>query len=291
MIEHILGNYFVRKNLLSQDQLDLILKRQSEAKVRLGTIAVSEGMMTEEEAETVNMLQQSIDKHFGDIAVDLGYLTNVQVKALLSEQQNSFILFMQTIGDEKLMDASGFKRAIKQYQKDYGVTTARLEAMKSDDISAIVMTCLLGHSIHFERHASIGVRLMTRLVDKDICIGDAYTTDGSEKLCAGMYQHIIGTRSYFTGFSNCDGGLREIAKGFARDQYEEDEMFINDAAGEFLNCINGLFITTASREGENFDAEPQCYADADELSGVTGRRTLHIPIYCKKSGVEFIFSE
>ncbi len=287
-----MGNYFVKRGLLTEEQLRIVIERQSVAKVRLGTIAVSEGMMTEEEADTVNMLQQSIDKHFGDIAVDLGYLSKTQVNALLSEQQNSFMLFMQTVNDEKFISHSDFKHAIKQYQKEYGVTTARLEAMKSDDISAIVKTSFGGQAIHFERHASIGVRLMTRLVDKDICIGEAYSTEGTDKTYSGMYQRIIGKRAYCTGFSDTKDGLREIARGFARDQYEDDELFIYDAAGEFLNCINGLFITTASREGENYDAEPQMHLEKTRLPEVLGKRTLHIPVYCPNgSEVEFIFSE
>ncbi len=291
MIEYVLGNYFVKKGLLTEKQLKNILDRQSSVKVRLGTIAVSEGLMTQAQADTVNMLQQSVDMHFGDIAVEKGYLTQAQVKALLSEQGKAYIIFMQTIQDEDLMSVAEFERAVRRFQLDCGITTARLEAMKSDDITAIVTTSLENFSTDFEQHAAIGIRLMTRLVDKDVYIGAAYLADNTEDSHPGVYQKLTGERIYNTGLISGIEGLRMIAKGFAREQYEEDELFIYDAAGEFLNCINGLFITTASREGTLYEAEPQHFISEADQAVSLGSRALHIPIFGKDGSAEFIFVE
>ena len=294
MIAQILGNYFVDKGLLTKGQLQNVLKKQSGIKVRLGSIAVSEGLMTLAQADAVNMLQQSIDKPFGDIAIDKGYLTETQLKSLLREQGNEYILFMQNLNDDGLIDVPAFENAVQQFKIDAGITTTMLEAMKAGSIDAIIDAFVGINMPEYSGHAGIGVRLVVRLVNKDAYIGRGYESDDVSTLDSGVFQkvNLPDGSFYYTGLTDKSSGLHAIARGFAKDQFEEDELFVIDIAGEFLNCINGLFCTTMDSEDTNYEIEPQMHLSADQIpSAIQGTKALHIPIYIDDSETELVFIE
>lgn len=72
MVEYLLGNYLVKQGKITKDQLEEVIAKQDETRVKMGLLAVTEGIMTVEQAESVNRLQASMDKRFGDIAVEKG---------------------------------------------------------------------------------------------------------------------------------------------------------------------------------------------------------------------------
>lgn len=291
MIAQILGKYFVEKEFLTNGQLQSVLKKQQGRKVRLGTIAVSEGLMTLAQADAVNMLQQSIDKPFGDLAVYKGFLTITQVKSLLREQGNEFILFMQTLNDEGLMDVPAFESAVRQFQIDSGVTTTTLEAMKAGSIDAIIETCMGDNMNEYTDHVGTAVRLVVRIIDRDAYIGRARITSDISKLPSGVFQKVTTPdgHTYTCAITDEKEGLSAIASGFAKDQFENDDLFIIDAAGEFLNCVNGLFCTTISHEEPSYDIEPQQFFSHENIPGIIkGSKILHMPIYIGSSMAEFV---
>ena len=291
MIAHILGNYFVENKLITKGQLQSVLKKQTGRKVRLGTIAVSEGLMTLAQAEAVNMLQQSIDKPFGDIAVYKGFLTDTQVKSLLREQGSEFILFMQNLSDDGLMDVPSFEAALKQFKIDTGATTTTIEAMKAGSIDAIIDTYVGDILPDYSDHAGTAVRLVTRIVEKNAYIEKAYLTDDVSALPSGVFQKVVRDdgSSYYTGLTDKDHGLSAVAQGFAKDQFEEDELFVIDASGEFLNCINGLFCTSASKDNRSLEIEPQQFlSDKNIPSVISGTSILHVPIVIGDGVTDFV---
>lgn len=288
MIEYVLGNYFVEKGLITRGQYQSAIRRQADVKVQLGTIAVSEGLMSQAQADAVNNLQHSIDKRFGDIAVDKEFLTPAQVRSLLKEQGNPYIIFMQSLSDAGVLSVNDFENAVRQFQFEHGLTTTRMETMKSDSVSAIVDALLPDEMSEYLRPISVGIRLMTRLVDRQLYISNAYITDLS-KPAAGLFQHLKGASRYVDGFSDVSGGLASLAKGFAKEQYEDSEAFNRDAVGELLNCINGLYATAMSREGIEYEISPQQYIEADDFRNrISGSKMLHIPIFNDENQAEFI---
>ncbi|MBR5376756.1 MAG: hypothetical protein IK139_05700 [Lachnospiraceae bacterium] len=291
MIAQILGKYFVEKEFLTNGQLQSVLKKQQGRKVRLGTIAVSEGLMTLAQADAVNMLQQSIDKPFGDLAIYKGFLTITQVKSLLREQGNEFILFMQTLNDEGLMDVPAFESAVRQFQIDSGVTTTTLEAMKAGSIDAIIESYMEDAMGEFTDHVGVAVRLVIRIIDRDAYIGKARVTTDVSDLPSGVFQRVTTPEgeTYICALIDEKQGLSAIASGFTKDQFENDDLFIIDAAGEFLNCINGLFCTTISHEEPSYDIEPQQFYSHENIPNIiSGSKILHMPIYIGSSIAEFV---
>ncbi len=291
MIAQILGKYFVDKDFLTNGQLQTVLKKQQGKKVRLGTIAVSEGLMTLAQADAVNMLQQSIDKPFGDLAVYKGFLTETQVKSLLKEQGNEFILFMQTLNDEGLMDVPAFESAVRQFQIDSGATTTTLEAMKAGSIDAIIETYLCDDMNEYLDHVGTAIRLVVRIIDRDAYIGKAYITNDLSTLPSAVFQRITTPtgKKYCCALTDEKQGLSAIASGFAKEQFENDELFIIDAAGEFLNCVNGLFCTTVSHKDPTYDIEPQQFFSHSNIPDtISGSKIYHMPIYLDSNISEFI---
>ena len=97
MVEYILGNYLVETDRMSREQLQGVIAKLDEVRVKMGLLAVAEGMMTVEQAEEVNRYQATVDKRFGDIAVERGYLSEEQIGNLLKKQGNAYLAFAQEL--------------------------------------------------------------------------------------------------------------------------------------------------------------------------------------------------
>ena len=291
MVAYVLGNYFVDNGLLTRGQLQTVMSKQDKVKVQLGTIAVSEGLMTQAQADAVNNLQAAVDKRFGDIAVDKEFLTPRQVSSLLKEQGNEYLIFMQTVLDDNLMTSIQFETAVKQFQKETGVTTSRLEAMKSDSIHEIVSAYILPDMDQHSQMVSVMARMMVRLVDRHAYIGKAYQQDDIS-LNSGIFQVIVGKEPLEDGFLEVDNGIVALASGFAKEPCDDNDELAKDAAGEFLNCINGLYITSLSKENINKELQPQEFVfDSVPAKDVSGRRIFHVPVFISNGSFEYVIIE
>ena len=101
MFNQLFGKYLVEQNVITDIELDVILTRQEDERLKLGTIAVAQNLMTEQQVKEVNYLQVQQDKRFGVIAVECGYLTEDQVVSLLTKQGNMYMKFIQIFTDMK----------------------------------------------------------------------------------------------------------------------------------------------------------------------------------------------
>lgn len=70
MVENILGNYLVKTGKITDEQLQAVIQKEDETRVKMGLLAVSEGILTIDQADYINGLQATMDKRFGDIAVE-----------------------------------------------------------------------------------------------------------------------------------------------------------------------------------------------------------------------------
>ena len=138
MFSQLFGKHLEEQGIISATELQDILKKVSSERVKLGTIAVAEGLMTEQQSEEVNHLQVQFDKRFGDIAVEKGYLTEAQVEDLLSKQGSSYMKFLQVLLESKRIAPSKVDENMVQFQKKYGFSNDEFNALKNDDIDAII---------------------------------------------------------------------------------------------------------------------------------------------------------
>ena len=101
-------------------------------------------------------------------------------------------------------------------------------------------------------------------------------------------QSLQGEHSFITCFSEGNGALLQTCCNFAQEAFEELDLFTLDAAGELLNCINGLFASVQSREGTFLELLPPDY---DTITAKTKTNICKIPIFIDDKKFYFTVAE
>lgn len=290
MVEYLVGNYLVESGKITREQLDVVLEKQDTARVKLGVIAVAEGMMTAEQAEQVNSLQVVMDKRFGDIAVEKNYLTEEQVGKLLKKQGNAYLMFVQTLMDEKLLDINGMNKVMDEFRKAYGLNNSELEDIKSDDVERIIPSMLPDDAAEYAELFSIALRTMVRFVDRHVYVKRAEFID-ADKIAPDtlVSQSMEGTDGVLDGLYECTGGLLKACKKFGQEEFEFLDEDALDAGGEMLNCINGLYVSAKSRDGVFLELMPPEYETIGDK--VAGKKVCALPVYIKSKALYFIIGK
>ena len=133
MVENILGNYLVKTGKITDEQLQAVIQKEDETRVKMGLLAVSEGILTIDQADYINGLQATMDKRFGDIAVEKGFLTEDQISNLLKKQGNAYLTFAQTLVNENLLSMQELENMLDGFQEEYGFTKSDMEDLRSDE--------------------------------------------------------------------------------------------------------------------------------------------------------------
>lgn len=288
MVQYILGNYFVKTGKLTGKQLKDVLEKQDKTRVKLGLIAQSEGLMNEKQTAEVNRLQATLDKRFGDIAVEKGYLTEEQVDRLLKLQGNPYLAFVQTIVDEGLMTAAEVDDAVSAYRIEKGYGASEIDDLKSGEVDRILPLYLTGKSAEYLDIAGVAIRTMIRFIDRNLYIGDVVQT-GDTKLKNAAVQSIQGEQGWKSAFAEEDGGLVLMASIFAKDDFKEVDEDVLDSAGEFLNCINGLYASALSYKSIHVELLPPAYTREETV--IKGNNVCLMPIYIQDKKLLFVISK
>lgn len=284
MISFLLGNYLVEEGFMTKEQLAHVVALQEKIRVKLGLIAVSEGMLTLDQADAINRMQQVMDKRFGDIAVETGYLTEAQVSSLLKMQGNEFLTFAQTLVDEGIITMDKIQLVLRSYQVENGLTNTELEAIKSGEIDKIVPLFLPQGAEEYEEIVAVALKTVVRCIDRH-----AYPKNGmlvnSADLKKPVSQELVGSETWKVCFSDEDNGLCCLASGFAKEEFAEVDADVQDAVGELLNCISGLFATAQSNKGVTLELMPP---ELGEDSSVSGKDILVMPFGIGTATVNFV---
>ena len=287
MVEYILGNYLVGTGKISSEQLEVVVEQLDKIRVKLGLIAVAEGMMTLAQAEEVNRLQSVMDKRFGDIAIEKGYLTDDQIGNLLKAQGNTYMSFVQSLVNEGFVKMEEIDTIFDGYREENGFTKSDMETLKSDEPERIVPLFLTPETMKHQDVIGVAVRTIIRCVDRHMYIGKAYLKDGIELKDAAV-QEVEGEGGYVAGFMEQYGGLLKTASIFGQEDFKKVDIDALDAAGEFLNCVNGLHASALSKNGLILELlPPNLVTDKTELSG----SVCVMPLYIKGMSMAFIVKE
>ena len=287
MVEYIFGNYLVETGKITKMQLTKTLAAQNTVRVKLGLIAVAEDMMTIEQTEEVNRLQALMDRRFGDIAMEKGYLTAEQVNTLLKKQGNTYLSFIQAMINSRFLDMEDVELVINTFRLIYNYTNSEIEDLKSDDPARIIPLCLPEEGKQFADIISTAVKTLIRLVDRHVYIGKAEMTSSfPEKNMVS--QSLQGEHSFISCFSEGTGALLQTCCNYAQEAFEELDLLALDAAGELLNCINGLFVSMLSREGTFLELLPPDY---DNIISKTKTNICKVPIFIDDKKFYFTVAE
>ena len=287
MVSQILGNYMVEEGYMTREQFAKVLEEQTKIRVKLGLIAVSEGMLTLDQADAINRMQQVLDKRFGDIAVEKGYLTENQVSSLLKMQGNEYLTFAQTLVDSGIITMDKLGAVLKNFQVENGYTTTEMEAIKSGEVEKIVPLFLPQGAEEYEAVVTVALKTVIRCIDSQ-----AYPMNGvladSVSLKRPVLQELSGKQYWKIGFSDVDESLCSIASVFARENFSVVDEDAQDAVGEFVNCINGLFATSLSAQGISVELLPPELGKSAEVSG---KKILMIPFGICGTTVHFVVTD
>lgn len=288
MVEYILGNYLVETGKISAAQLQTVLHKQDSVRVKLGLIAVSEGFMTTEQAEEVNEIQAIRDKRFGDIAVEKGYLTDEQVGKLLKEQGNTYLMFIQTLVDEHLLQMAEVDGILEEFRKKNDFTNTELEDIKRDDVDRIVPLYLPEEAQQYSELVGVAVRTLIRLIDRRVYVGSATVSTCLEGK-AMVSQQLEGEGGFLDCLAEDTGALLKAGSIFGQEDFMELDADVLDAAGELLNCINGLYASNKSREGQVLELLPPSYMP--EGTKQSKDFVCNVPIYINGKKLYFIVAQ
>lgn len=287
MVASILGRFMVKTGKMSQEQYQQILDAQDKVRVRMGLMAVSEGLLTVEQADEINKQQAVMDKRFGDIAIEQGYLTKEQVGNLLKMQGNEYLTFVQNVVDAGILDMEEMNACLKAFQQENNFTNSNMEALKSADLDKIVEIYLPLEALVYQDIIGVAVRTVFRCIDRFVYIEEAMMTNRIQ--IEGMVsQTMEGTPSIQTCFAEAEGGLVKLAATYAQEQMQDMDEEVLDAAGELLNCINGLYASAKSREGISLELLPPVYQQ--EAGKAEAEELCVLPIYVKNKKLFFIVS-
>lgn len=287
MVGYLLGNYMVEEGFMTKEQLEAIISAQERVRVKLGLIAVSEGMLTLDQAAAINRLQQGMDKRFGDIAIEKGYLTEAQVTNLLKMQGNDYLTFAQTLVDEGIVTMNKQQVILKDYQIENGFTNTELEAVRSGDAEKIIPLFLPQGADEYQEIVTIALKMLVRCVDRHAYPMYGRLADAKEagKLKTLVAQELTGAEHWQSGIAGEEGGLCAVASAFAGEEYYEVNEDVQDAAGEFLNCVNGLFAAAKGMRNVELELMPPEFL---ENGMAEGSSSLIMPFGIRGAEVNFI---
>lgn len=276
MVEYILGDYLVEEEKISKEQLDEIIEKMDKVRVKLGLIAVAEGMMTMEQADEVNRLQATMDKRFGDIAVEKGYLTDEQIGNLLKAQGNTYMAFAQVLVDAGIIKMEEIDTLWEGFRKKNSFSKPDMEMLKSDDPDKIIPLYLTPETLEFEEWIGVAIRTMIRFVDRHIYIEKAELVTSVE-MEKGAIQAVEGEGGNNASFIEMDGGLLKVSSIFGQYDFKELDEDALDAAGELLNCVNGLHASALSQKGMVLELmPPELVTDGKT---VKADKICRVPVY------------
>lgn len=284
------GKFLADKGMLTMEQLNDMLTNSANSKVKLGLLAVEYGYMTTEQADEVNTLQQLQDKRFGDIAVEKGYLTNQQVGELLESQGDSYLLFIQTLMENNILSLGDIQTELNEFKAVEEFTAKDIEAIKSGDVDRITPIFMKDETIpkQIKDFIALMARNLVRFIDRNFRMEKVEAISEYQTAYLAS-QSMKGDHQIFVSFGGDGEGIRKIAEGYAKEEFETVDMDVIDAACEFLNCNNGLFATSACESGIEVDMEPPVMK-TETVNLVTDGVMYRVPMSVQNGNVDLIIS-
>lgn len=251
------GKYLEDKGIITYQQYHELLEQSKNKRVKLGLLAVEMDYMSKTEAEEVNHLQTVLDQRFGDIAVDKGYLTPEQVERLLKKQGDPYMLFIQELTENNIMNLEQIQKELKNYKKAERFTALDLDAIKSGDIDNIVPVFTKEPSIApvIKDYIALFARNMIRFIDTQLRLENAVRINSYQADFMAS-QAMEGQYNMFIGISGESDAVVDLASIYCKEQFEEVNEDVLDAVCEFINCNNGLFASKLSEEDIDIDMLP-----------------------------------
>lgn len=287
MFSQLFGKYLVEKEIIKSDEYDAAIEKQMSVRVMLGTIAIADGLLTEEEVDTINKLQMQFDKRFGDIAQEKGLLTAQQIDELLKKQGNPYMQFIQALTDCTKLSAAVLDKTLTAFQKEKGFSDAEMEALKKDELDALIPIFAFSAKPYVTDLAGLVVRNINRFITRDFYIEKIHHVD-SLKYSNLAGQKVVGKDTFYLTLAeeSDDGAFTMVASNFSGESYDSANGEAFDAVCEFINVNNGLYASELSKKELDFEMEPVFAYKDQEVKG----NFYVLPIYIEGRKINLIIA-
>lgn len=259
MFNQYFGNFLLEKKIITTKQFKEVLELQKSVRVKIGVLAIENRFMNAEEVLEVHRLQSIKDKKFGELAIEEGYLTEEKLEELLNTQKESMVLLGQALIDQGYMTFQKYEEVLIQYKEESGFTLEEFNAIRNNNIEKIVSMFVKieenSLSTMFHKYIQLFIRNIARFIDVDVVLGKAEKVD-SKNFNNLIYQKMDGNHKIFSGLLGSDEVMTKFASIYAEELCEEVDELTQDSLGEFLNCINGLFLSGLSNGGVDLELSP-----------------------------------
>lgn len=289
MFSQLFGHYLIDKRIITPDEYRATIENQLKVRVKLGTIAIAEGLLTEEQVDDINRLQMQQDKRFGDIAVEMGLLTDDQISALLAKQGNPYMQFVESITQSAGLSAGVIEKTLAVYQKENGFTDQDMEALKNDDIGALIPVFAKSDNPLVTAIAGLVIKNVNRFITRDYYIGHISKAKSLSYHCLAG-QRITGSGTYYAALaaSADDEAFQLVAGRFSGVKAARGIADSFDGVCEFINVNDGLFASDQSENaGREFELEP---VEAYQDQKVTGDFYI-LPIYIEEQPITLVIAD
>lgn len=260
MFTQLFGSYLLNKNLITAEQLKYSLDYQKNVHLKLGVLAVNSGFMTAENVNKVHSMQSRVDKKFGELAIELGFLDEEKLNILLNTQKSDYLLLGQALIEKEYMTLEQFGEALNNYKKDYSLTDEKFNLLQNENIDEIIDTFYNFDSSPecstYKNYISLFIRNIIRFIDADFRPLEI-TPINDYKLQWGVSQEIIGETKLNTYIAADEESFINFAGRYAKDNYSNNDEYVQAAVGEFLNLVNGLYLVNMSNNDVELELNPQ----------------------------------
>lgn len=268
MFGQLFGKYLVKKGVITEEDYKVLIQKQMDVRVKLGTIAVADGLLTEEQANLVNNLQKQFDKRFGDIAIEKGFLTEEQVEGLLKKQGNPYMQFLEVLLDSGKVTIAQMDAEFAAFQKDNGFSNDDINALKHDDFEKLVPIYAFSSKPFVTDIVCLILRNINRFISRNFYMGKISHVDSLDYKCLAG-QKTVGDHTIQIALAGeeATGGFLKIASAFAYENFDAVSEDALDAVCEFINCSSGLFAAEQSKKGVELDMEPVYAYENQQVKG------------------------
>lgn len=260
MFSQYFGQYLLKKEYLTSEQLKTALEYQQSVRLKLGVLAVNAGYMNSQQAKLVHEMQSKFDKRFGELAVESGYLKEAQVEELLSSQSFGYLLLAQALIDKNYISLEKFEESIYEYKKEYNISESQFLALQGDDVDEIINVYVNVEDdksgLEIKHYISLFMRNIIRFIDSEVYTNEIVKVK-EYKTKFAVTQKIKNSINLQTYINAEENVFVKLASRFADEELSSVDEMAKDSVGEFLNLNNGLYLVGMSNMGIELDMESQ----------------------------------
>lgn len=290
MYTQFFGNYLLSKGYINQEQLFSAMQKQSEVRMKLGTLAIHAGYMTAEEVDYTVIAQTHQDKKFGELAIEFGYLTNDQVLELLKVQGPDFLLIGQILVDEGIISNTQLENIIADYRSQNEMIDLEMTIDNRNILDKLFDNFFIASETSISKLGKMYCELLfnnfVRFIGDDftpLAISECNAFPVDKCVC----QSVEGVYAITSYLNMEESAAIEFASRYAGEAFLEFDEYVQASMEDFLNLLNGLFIVNVSNEESlelSIDAPEQVESEILDFS----EHTYVFPVLYPFGTIHFI---